>query len=82
MYLIFDFFFGFLLVLLGHGIIGVDDKVPKGCLNPGLGGMVYCGSGHRGSIVALGLRLPGWTNVINLGGGLGAWVAAQLPVEQ
>ena len=30
----------------------------------------------------MALRQIGYTNVTNLGGGLGAWVAAQLPVEK
>lgn len=42
--------------------------------------VIYCASGHRGAIAAMGLRLLGWTKVINLGGGLNAWKAAQLPV--
>ena len=42
--------------------------------------VVYCGSGHRGAIVALGLRLAGWTNVVNLGGGMNAWKAGQFAV--
>jgi rhodanese-related sulfurtransferase len=42
--------------------------------------VVYCVSGHRGAIVAMGLRLAGWTNVTNLGGGLNAWKAGQFPV--
>jgi rhodanese-related sulfurtransferase len=43
--------------------------------------VVNCVSGHRGSIVAMGLRLLGYENVVNLAGGLNAWKAAQLPVE-
>ncbi len=43
--------------------------------------VVNCVSGHRGSIVAMGLRLMGYTNVINLAGGLNAWKAAKMPVE-
>ena len=43
--------------------------------------VVNCVSGHRGSIVAMGLRLMGYTNVRNLAGGLNAWKAAKLPVE-
>jgi rhodanese-related sulfurtransferase len=43
--------------------------------------VVNCVSGHRGSIVAMGLRLLGYENVTNLAGGLNAWKAAQLPVE-
>lgn len=43
--------------------------------------VVNCVSGHRGSIVAMGLRLLGYENVTNLAGGLNAWKAAQLPVK-
>jgi len=43
--------------------------------------IVNCVSGHRGSVVAMGLRLIGYTNVRNLAGGLNAWKAANLPVE-
>lgn len=43
--------------------------------------IIHCVSGHRGSIVVMGLRLLGYTNVVNLAGGLNAWKAAKLPVE-
>lgn len=43
--------------------------------------VVYCGSGHRGGMTMAALRLLGYTNVRNLGGGLGAWKKASLPVE-
>ena len=42
--------------------------------------VVYCGSGHRGGYVLSALRLLGYENVRNLGGGLGAWLKADLPV--
>lgn len=42
--------------------------------------VVNCVSGHRGSVVAMGLRLLGYTDVRNLAGGLNAWKAAKLPV--
>lgn len=42
--------------------------------------VVYCASGHRGSMVAMALHLMGYTDVVNLGGGLNAWKAASLPV--
>ncbi|PWH11922.1 MAG: hypothetical protein DDG60_15825 [Anaerolineae bacterium] len=42
--------------------------------------VIYCVSGHRGSIAMMGLRLMGYTNVRNLAGGLNAWKAAKLPV--
>ena len=53
------------------------DKLPADQSTPIL---VYCGSGHRGGIVMTALRLMGYTDVTNLGGGLGAWKAASLPV--
>ncbi|WP_303773987.1 MULTISPECIES: rhodanese-like domain-containing protein [Anaerolinea] len=43
--------------------------------------VIYCASGHRGAIVAMGLRLLGYTNVINLVGGINAWKAAGFPLE-
>ena len=44
--------------------------------------VVYCASGHRGGMVMAALQLLGYKNVKNLGGGLGAWVKAKLPVEK
>ena len=43
--------------------------------------VVLCASGHRGSMIMMALRLMGYTDVVNLGGGLNAWKAAKLPVE-
>jgi rhodanese-related sulfurtransferase len=42
--------------------------------------VVHCVSGHRGSVVAMALRLMGYSNVVNLAGGLNAWKAANLSV--
>ncbi|HLF72744.1 MAG TPA: rhodanese-like domain-containing protein [Anaerolineales bacterium] len=42
--------------------------------------VIYCASGHRGAMAAMALRLLGYTDVVNLGGGVGAWKAANLPV--
>ncbi len=42
--------------------------------------VIYCVSGHRGSIVTMALRMLGYTDVRNLGGGINAWKAAQLPL--
>lgn len=42
--------------------------------------VIYCASGHRGSVASMGLHLMGYTNVLNLAGGLNGWKAAQLPV--
>lgn len=43
--------------------------------------VVYCGSGHRSALALPGLVMLGYENVINLGGGIGAWKTAQFPVE-
>ncbi len=43
--------------------------------------VIYCASGHRGGLAMAALQLLGYTNVRNLGGGLGAWQKAELPVE-
>ncbi len=42
--------------------------------------VVLCASGHRGSIIMMALRLMGYTDVVNLAGGLGAWKTANMPV--
>ncbi|MCX8062205.1 MAG: rhodanese-like domain-containing protein [Anaerolineales bacterium] len=42
--------------------------------------VIYCVSGHRGGVVTMALRMLGYTNVVNLAGGINAWKAAQLPL--
>lgn len=42
--------------------------------------VIYCASGHRGGLAMAALRLLGYTNVVNLNGGLGAWKKLELPV--
>ncbi len=42
--------------------------------------IVLCASGHRGGIIMMAMRLMGYTNVINLNGGLNGWKAAGMPV--
>jgi rhodanese-related sulfurtransferase len=42
--------------------------------------LVYCASGHRGGMAMMALRMMGYTEVVNLNGGLGAWKSAGLPV--
>jgi len=43
--------------------------------------VIYCGSGHRGAMVMASLRMLGYADVRNMGGGLGAWIKAEFPVE-
>ncbi|MBI5295094.1 MAG: hypothetical protein HY869_06430 [Chloroflexi bacterium] len=44
--------------------------------------VIYCGSGHRGAMIMAALRMLGYTDVRNLGGGLGGWLKAEFPVEK
>lgn len=48
---------------------GLDDPI-----------VVTCASGHRGGMVMAALKMLGYTNVRNLGGGIGAWKKAELPL--
>ncbi|HML24287.1 MAG TPA: rhodanese-like domain-containing protein [Aggregatilinea sp.] len=43
--------------------------------------VIYCASGHRGNMAATMLRTLGYTNVLNLSGGIKAWQSAGLPIE-
>jgi rhodanese-related sulfurtransferase len=43
--------------------------------------VVYCGSGHRGALGMMALRLLGYTDVVNLGGGAGAWTKGGFAFE-
>jgi rhodanese-related sulfurtransferase len=42
--------------------------------------VVYCQSGYRGGMAAVILNVLGYTNVLNLAGGLNSWNAAGLPL--
>ena len=53
------------------------DKIPADKDTPIV---IYCASGHRGAMAAMSLRLMGYTDVSNLGGGLNGWKNAALPV--
>lgn len=53
------------------------DKLPA----PDAKIIIYCGSGQRGGMLTSVLRVLGYTNVLNLSGGLAAWKKAELPVE-
>lgn len=43
--------------------------------------IITCASGHRGSLGVMALRLLGYTDVVNLNGGINGWVKAAFPVE-
>jgi rhodanese-related sulfurtransferase len=42
--------------------------------------VIYCGSGYRGAIATVFMRLAGYTNVRNLSGGTNAWTATGFPL--
>jgi len=44
--------------------------------------ILYCDSGNRSAKAAAVLRGQGYTRVLNLSGGIGAWQQAGLPVEK
>jgi rhodanese-related sulfurtransferase len=44
--------------------------------------ILYCESGNRSAKAAAALKAQGYTRVLNLSGGLGAWQQAGLPVER
>jgi len=43
---------------------------------------IQCGGGLRSQVVASILQKHGYTNVVNLAGGIGAWQQAKLPIEE
>ena len=44
--------------------------------------ILYCDSGDRSAKAAAALKKQGYTKVVNLSGGFGAWKQAGLPVER
>ena len=44
--------------------------------------ILYCDSGDRSGKAAAALKKQGFTRVVNLSGGIGAWQQAGLPVER
>jgi rhodanese-related sulfurtransferase len=44
--------------------------------------ILYCDTGNRSGKAAAALKAQGYTRVLNLSGGLGAWQQAGLPVEK
>ncbi len=43
--------------------------------------VITCASGHRGAFGMAALRLLGYTNVVNLNGGVNGWIKGEFPVE-
>jgi len=43
--------------------------------------VVTCASGHRGALGMMALRLLGYTDVVNLAGGMNGWIKSEFAVE-
>lgn len=65
---------------LGKGVIerDIEAKVPQKSSKV----VLYCGGGNRSALAADTLTKMGYTNVLSLEGGLGAYKAAGLPTEK
>jgi rhodanese-related sulfurtransferase len=66
-------------VHIGKGVIerDIEAKVP----DPATPLVLYCGGGFRSALAADALQKMGYTNVVSMDGGWGAWVKAGLPRE-
>jgi rhodanese-related sulfurtransferase len=53
-----------------------------GAKNVPLARIVYCETGNRSAKAAAALKAKGYERVLNLSGGIGAWLQAGLPVER
>lgn len=67
-------------VHIGRGVIDrdVESKIPQKDEKI----VLYCGGGSRSALAADVLTKMGYTNVVSLAGGLGAYKSAGLPVEK
>ena len=70
--------------ILGAKNVPVDRIGEKGDLGKRMDRplIVYCDTGSRAGKAAGALRQQGFTRVVNLSGGLGAWQSAGLPIEK
>ncbi len=67
-------------VHLGKGVIERD--IEKAVPDPATPLVLYCGGGFRSALAADALQKMGYTNVVSMDGGWGAWVRAGLPTEK
>lgn len=65
---------------ISKGVIerDIEAKVP----DPTTPIVLYCGGGYRSALAADALQKMGYTNVVSMDGGWGAWVRAGLPTER
>ncbi len=67
-------------VHLGKGVIERDiEKMFPAVATPLV---LYCGGGFRSALAGVSLQQMGYTNIISMDGGIGAWREAQLPLEK
>ena len=64
---------------LGRGVLERDAQ--KKLPDPGAEIVVYCGGGFRSALAADTLRQMGYTRVLSMAGGFGAWKKAEFPIE-
>jgi rhodanese-related sulfurtransferase len=65
---------------IGKGVIerDIEAKVP----DPTTPLVLYCGGGFRSALAADALQKMGYTNVVSMDGGWGAWVKAGMPTSK
>ena len=70
--------------LEGSALIPINDLWGRLAELPGKDAriVVLCKSGHCGALAIMALRMNGYTDVVNLAGGLNAWLTAELPVAK
>ena len=65
---------------LGKGVLERD--IERAIPDPAEEIVLYCGGGYRSALAADSLQRMGYTNVVSLAGGIGAWHRAGFPLEQ
>ena len=67
-------------VHIGKGVIerDIEKKVP----DPSTPIVLYCGGGFRSALAGVNLQQMGYTNVLSMDGGIGAWRDAGHPLEK
>lgn len=67
-------------ILIPRGLL--EFRIAGAVENPSTPIVVYCKSGGRSSLAAYTLKQMGYTNVISMSGGWGAWTAAAYPMAE
>ncbi|MCX6046326.1 MAG: rhodanese-like domain-containing protein [Chloroflexi bacterium] len=67
-------------VHLSRGIL--ETQIEQVAPDPATPIICYCGGGNRSALAVDNLQKMGYTNVVSLAGGFGAWRAADLPTSE